>query len=252
MTKLHALIFDVDGTLAETERDAHRGAFNDTFAEYRLNWYWSEELYGELLAITGGKERIKFYLDRYLPDYPRPDNIDQFVAELHKNKTARYNQMLVKNPIPLRPGIRRLLEEARREGIRLAIATTTSLENVTSLLEYSLAPHSTHWFDVIAAGDMVQAKKPASDIYHHALNELKLDANQCIAFEDSYNGLCAAKGAQLCTIITVNDYTRHENFKSAQLVLNHLGEPDLPFTVLAGDASGASYIDIAWLQQLVL
>jgi HAD superfamily hydrolase (TIGR01509 family) len=251
MAELSALIFDVDGTLAETERHAHRVAFNETFAEYHLDWDWSEDLYGELLAVTGGKERIKFYWDCYRPDDPRPDHLEEFIAELHKKKTARYNRILVQHPIPLRTGVRRLLEEARHQGIKLAIATTTGLQNVTTLLEYSLEPHAVTWFDVIAAGDVVTAKKPASDIYHHALQKLRLNANQCIAIEDSNNGLRAARGANLCTIITINDYTRHEDFSTAQLVLNHLGEPNQPFTLLAGDAGDARYVDVGLLRHIL-
>jgi len=250
MTKLKALIFDVDGTLAETERDAHRVAFNDTFAEYGLDWVWNVELYGELLAVTGGKERMKFYLEHYRPDHPPAD--DAFIAELHKNKTARYNKMLRDRPIPPRPGVRRLVEEARREGIRLAIATTTSLENVTTLLERSLAPDAVGWFDVIAAGEMVSAKKPAPDIYNYALTKLGLPAAQCIAIEDSYNGIRSARGANVPTLITVSDYTRNEDFTGALLVLNHLGEPDQAFTVLAGNAGEASYVDVAMLRDLVV
>ncbi len=251
MTKLKALIFDVDGTLAETERDAHRVAFNETFAQYHLDWYWSEELYGDLLAVTGGKERIKFYLEKYRPDYSCPTDLDAFIAELHKNKTARYNKILANNPIPLRPGIRRLLEEARREGLKLAIATTTSLENITTLLEGSLEPQAVSWFDVIAAGDIVAAKKPAPDIYHYALKELGLKPAQCLAIEDSGNGIRSALGAQIPTIITINDYTQHEDFTGALLVVDHLGEPDQPITVLSGqiDKDKVSYIDLALLQQ---
>ncbi len=249
MTKLKALIFDVDGTLAETERDAHRVAFNETFAEYKLDWDWSVDLYGELLAVTGGKERMKFYLERYRPDVPRVD--DAFIAELHQNKTAHYNEMLRSRPIPLRPGVRRLVEEARCEGIRLAIATTTSLDNVTTLLEHSLAPDAVGWFDVIAAGDMVSLKKPAPDIYDYALKNLGLPAGECIAIEDSYNGIRSAMAANVPTLVTVSDYTRNEDFTGALLVLNHLGEPDQAFTVLAGNAGEASYVDVAMLRGLV-
>ena len=250
MSELKALIFDVDGTLAETERDAHRVAFNETFAKYHLDWDWSVELYGELLAVTGGKERIKFYLDRYRPDYPRPSNLDTFIAELHQQKTARYNAILVSHPIPLRPGIRRLLTEARDEGLRLAIATTTSLQNVITLLEGSLGPATTNWFEVIAAGDVVAAKKPAPDIYHYALKALGLRPTQCLAIEDSGNGIRSALGAHIPTIITINDYTRHEDFTGALLVVDHLGEPKQPVTVLAGKIDKIEYVDIAVLQHL--
>jgi HAD superfamily hydrolase (TIGR01509 family) len=250
MTKLNALIFDVDGTLAETERDAHRVAFNEVFAEYNLDWHWSVELYGELLAVTGGKERIKHYLNRYRPDYSRPSHLDAFIAELHQKKTALYQELLARNPIPLRPGVRRLLEEARDEGIRLAIATTTTLKNSNRLLEHSLMPEAIEWFEVIAAGDVVSAKKPAPDIYNYALKELKLKPEQCLAIEDSQNGLRSATAANLHTLITVSDYTRHQDFSNALLVVEHLGEPDLPFTVLSGNADDAHYVDIALLRYL--
>ncbi|MDM8561213.1 HAD family hydrolase [Candidatus Parabeggiatoa sp. HSG14] len=250
MTKLSALIFDVDGTLAETERDAHRVAFNEAFAEYHLDWHWTVELYGELLTVTGGKERIKHYVNRYRPDYNRPDNFDAFVADLHQKKTALYQTLLARNPISLRPGVRRLLEEARREGIRLAIATTTTLKNANRLLEHSLMPEAVKWFEVIAAGDMVSAKKPAADIYEYVLKDLGLKPEECLAIEDSKNGLRSAMGANLRTLVTVSDYTRHEDFSEAFLVLNHLGEPDKPFTVLAGNVGDARYVDIALLRHL--
>jgi HAD superfamily hydrolase (TIGR01509 family) len=250
MAELKALIFDVDGTLAETERDAHRVAFNETFAKYKLNWHWSVEQYGELLAVTGGKERMKFYLKRDHPDYSPPSDLNGFIAELHNNKTARYNELLTQYPISLRPGVRRLLEEARCSGLRLAIATTTTLLNVKTLLEHSLSYDAMEWFDVIAAGDIVPAKKPAPDVYDYVLKELGLSAEQCIAFEDSGNGICSAKAANLRTIITINDYTENEDFTGAELVLNHLGEPDNPFTVLAGDAGDACYVDISLLRRL--
>lgn len=248
MTKLKALIFDVDGTLAETERDAHRVAFNETFAAHDLDWNWSVKLYGELLAVTGGKERMKFYSQTYRSD--DPPLADQYIAELHKEKTARYQEIITNHPIPLRPGVRRIIEEARAEGIRLAISTTTSPENVSSLLENSLAPNSMSWFEVVAAGDIVKAKKPASDIYDYALKELKLNSDECVAFEDSGNGIRSSLGANIPTIITVNDYTSHEDFTGAKLVLNNLGEPDQGFTVLAGDAEDATYVNMAMLHKM--
>jgi HAD superfamily hydrolase (TIGR01509 family) len=249
MKKLNALIFDVDGTLAETE-EAHRIAFNEIFKEYDLNWDWDVQLYGELLAVAGGKERIKFYIENYLPDFKSPDNLTAWIAKLHQQKTARYNEIITNRPIELRPGIRRLIEQARREKIRLAIATTTSLPNVSNLLKASLAPDAITWFDVIAAGDMVSAKKPDPELYHYALKELALPAEQCIAFEDSKIGLQSAMGANIPTLITASFYTRHQDFTGALLALDNLGEPEHPFTVLAGDAGNARYVDIALLQMM--
>ncbi len=250
-TTLSALIFDVDGTLAETERDAHRVAFNETFAEFGLNWFWSEELYGKLLVVTGGKERIKFYWECYRADTPRPNQWETFITELHKKKTLCYNQKLARNPIPLRPGVQRLLTEARAAGIRLAIATTTNLDNVAALLHYSLSPTAINWFEVIAAGDVVKAKKPASDIYAYTLQQLQLPPTECIALEDSNNGLRAALGAKIPTVITVNDYTRQENFNGALLVVNHLGEPTQPATVLAGNVGKIFCVDVPLLRLLI-
>lgn len=245
MTELRALIFDVDGTMADTERDGHRVAFNSAFSEAGLDWDWSVSLYSKLLEIAGGKERIRFYLDKYRPDFEPPTNLDQFIAELHAAKTKYYQQLVASGAIPLRPGVKRLLKEARTQGVRLAIATTAALPNVTALLEHNLAPDAPEWFEVIAAGDIVPAKKPASDIYQYVLREIGLSARDCIAIEDSHHGLKAAAGVDLKTVITVNDYTRTQDFAGAVLVLSHLGEPELPFTVLAGDAGEMSYFNLA-------
>lgn len=250
MTKLDALLFDVDGTLADTERDGHRVAFNLAFADAGLDWEWSEELYGKLLAVTGGKERIRFYLDAFNPAFERPEGFDGFVAGLHKAKTAHYTRMLAEGHIPLRPGVRRLIEEARAAGLKLAVATTTTPENVTALLENALAPGATEWFDVIAAGDVVPAKKPAPDIYRYAMEHLGLQPEQCIAFEDSHNGILSSRGAGLKTIVAVNGYTHEDDFSGAAIVLNHWGEPSEPFTVMEGDAGRASYLDLALVRRL--
>ncbi len=250
MNKLRALLFDVDGTLADTERDGHRVAFNAAFAEAGLDWRWSVALYSELLAVTGGKERIRYYLERDNAAFQVPGNLNEFVAGLHAAKNRIYTRMLANGEIPLRPGVKRLLQEARAQGVRLAIATTTTPVNVLALLEHSLAPDASSWFDVIAAGDIVPAKKPAPDIYHYALQELKLRPGECIAFEDSENGLKSSLGAGLQTIVTINDYTRDHDLTGAALVLDQLGEPGRPSAVLQGDAYGAAYVDMELLQRI--
>lgn len=247
---LQALLFDVDGTLADTERDGHRPAFNQAFAEAGLDWHWDAALYGRLLAVTGGKERMKHYIDQYRPDYRKPADFDDLVARLHQAKTRHYSALAAQGGIPMRPGVKRLLLEARTAGMRLAIATTTTPENVTVLLEHSLGPGTTEWFEVIAAGDIVPAKKPAPDIYHYALERLGLPAVECLAFEDSENGLRASLGAGLKTLVTVNDYTHDHDFRGAAVVLSDLGEPDAPNALIAGPDLGRPYVDVAYLQAL--
>jgi len=250
MPELVALLFDVDGTLADTERDGHRVAFNKAFAEAGLDWQWSEELYGKLLAVTGGKERIRYYLDNYNREFQRPDDLDDFIAELHQAKTKHYTEMLSEGRIPLRPGVKRLIEQARAEGLRLAVATTTTPANVKALLEHALDPEAMSWFEVIAAGDIVPAKKPAPDIYVWAMEQMGLASEQCMAFEDSHNGIRSSSGAGLKTIVGVNGYTRGEDFAGAAIVLDHWGEPEAPFTVLSGDAHGKSYLDLELVRAL--
>ena len=250
-SELKALLFDVDGTLADTERDGHRVAFNAAFDEYGIGWNWDVALYGKLLAVTGGKERMKYYATEFLNNQNLPDNFEQLVPELHAAKTRHYTELLSTGAIPLRPGIERLLHEAREQGLRLAIATTTTPDNVTALLEHTLGPESPGWFEVIAAGDIVPAKKPASDIYDYTLEAMKLESDECIAFEDSRNGILSTIGANLPTIITVNGYTVDDDFSGALLVLDTLGEPEQPFETLQGKANGHTYVDCSLLRSLV-
>lgn len=247
MNQLQALIFDVDGTLANTERDGHRVAFNRAFEEAGLDWQWSVDFYGELLTVSGGKERLKYYLRKYQTDFKINQDITDFVTYLHKLKTKHYLQLLRSGSIQLRPGSKRLIESAREEGVRLAIATTTSFPNVVALLEKYL---DLDWFEVIAAGDIVAFKKPAPDIYDYVLEKMKLPASNFLVLEDSDNGLEAAIKAGLKTIITVNNYTEKQDFSQAALVVSDLGEPDQPCKVIQGNFD-ANYLDIANLRSLI-
>jgi HAD superfamily hydrolase (TIGR01509 family) len=244
MGDLKAIIFDVDGTLAETERDGHRVAFNETFEDAGLSWRWSKDTYGNLLTIAGGKERIRFFIDHFQPPLPDTKDMQGLIAELHQAKTQRYRSVIQRGEITLRPGVARLIHAARAAGVRLAIATTSHLENAIALLETTLGSEALDWFEVIAAGDIVPHKKPAPDIYQYVLTQLGLSSQDCVVIEDSDQGLQAAKGAGLTVTITRNDYTRHHNFAGADLVLSDLGEPDCPFTVLAGQGDGSTHFTL--------
>ena len=246
---LKAVLLDVDGTLADTE-EIHRRAFNKAFAEAGLGWVWERDLYHELLAVTGGKERIRYYLDHCRPDIELPADASGLIARLHARKTVFYVDSLATGEVPLRPGVERLLKEARANGLRLAIVTTTTPDNVIALLDNSFAHTVRDWFDVIAAGGVVPNKKPAPDIYEYALDKLGLAAEECIAIEDSENGLRSAHAAGVDALITVNPYTGDHDFRGAAAVLDHLGEPGLPCHLLAGSLAPGEMVDTDYLRKL--
>lgn len=247
---LKALIFDVDGTIAETE-EAHRMAFNRVFAEYGLDWTWTRELYGQLLLITGGKERIRHFVRNFAPS--KADYFishDDEVITMHERKTAIYMDMVKDGSLPLRPGIERIFNEARAAGVKLAISTTTNYKPLRALFEGTLGTDFLDGFDAIAAGDMVKVKKPAPDLYLMALDKLGLPPEQCLAMEDSRNGLVSAQAAGLETLITINTYTEDQDFSEALAVVSDLGEPDQPMQCLAGDLQNISHVTVTALQTL--
>jgi HAD superfamily hydrolase (TIGR01509 family) len=239
---LQAVIFDVDGTLADTERDGHRVAFNAAFREAGLDWEWDVPLYGELLAVTGGKERMKAYVQKYRPDWLGKPDLDAVIAGLHKAKTRHYVALMQQGGIPPRPGVVRLIQELRESGLRVAIATTTSPENVEVLLRTTLAALPSGIFEVIGAGDIVPAKKPAPHIYRWVLERLGLPGTACVAIEDSRNGVLSARGAGLPVVVTPSTYTQDEDFTGAVAVVSELGEPDRPFTLLYGAVHGQRWV----------
>jgi len=247
---LDAVIFDVDGTLAETERDGHRPAFNAAFREFGLDWEWDVPMYGELLAVTGGKERMRAYCTKYRPDFLLRPDADATIAELHKAKTRHYVRFMEQGTITPRPGVLRLIRELRANGIRVAIATTTTPENVDALLATTLKDLPADTFEVIGAGDIVPAKKPAPDIYTWVLEKLGLPAIRCIALEDSRNGVRSAAAAGLPVLVTQSTYTQGEDFSGSIAVLSDLGEPNAPCHALSGQINGSNMVDVALLRRL--
>lgn len=219
MGNLRALIFDVDGTLAETE-ELHRRAFNEAFAEAGLDWSWDQTLYKELLKTTGGKERINAYQRDYLGG-SRSLTWNSITA-LHKAKTDRYVALMRQGDLSLRPGVDALVAEAREAGLGLAIATTTSHQNIDALCQCCWSKLAPEVFDVIATGNEVKNKKPAPDVFHLALDRLSLPSSACIAFEDSRNGLLSANAAGLRTVVTPGMYTENQSFDGAFTVLSEM------------------------------
>lgn len=212
--QIKALIFDVDGTLSETE-DVHLRAFNETFAEFGLSWNWDRELYRELLGTTGGKERMAVYVRDHLGQTPDTD----LIARIHASKTQRYGMLISSGAASLRPGVAALIEDAARQGCRLAVATTTNRPNVDRLIEATLGRSAGDVFEVIAAGDEVANKKPAPDVFNLALAGLGLEPRDCVALEDSRNGLLSAKAAGLPCIVSPSVYTNDAAFPEADAMV---------------------------------
>ena len=245
---LKALIFDVDGTLAETEA-AHLKAFNQVFKSQGLNWHWSKDTYLQLLKVSGGKERIAHYIQQQQPEFSDPQ-LAHFIQNLHQYKTHQYIELIKTGQVPFRIGIKRLLKVAKAANIRLAIATTSQRANVEALIENQLGCMS-KWFEVVIAGDEVANKKPAADVYIKVLEALQLSPKDCIAIEDSHNGLLSATTAQIPTLITRSLYSPFSsNINMAKLVVDHLGEPTQATKLEQGHLFGHQYITLSLLQTI--
>jgi HAD superfamily hydrolase (TIGR01509 family) len=251
-----ALVFDCDGVLADTERDGHRPAFNQTFVEFGLPVEWSEEVYGRKLQIAGGKERMASELT---PEFARanglPEDAEGQAAELakwHKRKTQIYTDMVAAGRLPTRPGIGRIITAAQDAGWKLAVASTSAEPSVRAILEQAIGPERAARFDLVLAGDVVPNKKPAPDIYLLALQRLGVSTGETLVVEDSRNGLLAAHGAGLRCVMTVNGYTEEEDNSEATLVVTSLGDPNGERTRVIANRSAArpaDYITLADLER---
>jgi len=236
---LRALLFDLDGTLADTERLGHRPAYNRAFKKLGLPFRWGPKLYRKLLRKTGGQERLLHYLERYRPelgDHRRAVETDPagWTQAVHALKSRYFRRLVRRGRVPLRPGVARLMTEARAGGLKLGIVTSASRATLEPILRHSLGAALVERFDVLVCGEDVERKKPAPDLYVLALARLELDARECVAIEDSELGVAAAVAAGIATVVTTNANTAHEDFDRARLVVDTLGEPDAPATVLRG------------------
>ncbi|MFD7436103.1 HAD-IA family hydrolase [Streptomyces sp. NPDC059861] len=229
-----ALIFDCDGVLADTERDGHLPAFNATFEEFGLPVRWSDAEYAQRVKVGGGKERMRTLLT---PEFVAaaglpadPAALEEQVAAWHRRKTEIYTGIIRSGDIPPRPGVRRVAEQAHEAGWTLAVASTSAEVSVRSVLELAMGPELAAHFGVFA-GDLVQRKKPAPDIYAVAVRRLDLDPARVVAIEDSRNGMLSALGAGLACAVTTSAYTEEEDFTGARLVVTSLGDPPPKETV---------------------
>jgi HAD superfamily hydrolase (TIGR01509 family) len=249
MPEIKALIFDQDGVIIDTERDGHRVAFNQTFKDFGYDFEWSVQEYHELLQVAGGKERMRHYLHTkgFGVEVP-PEKEDELIKEMHKKKTATFVELIESGKLPLRSGVKRLMQEAMDRGLTLGICTTSN-ERAARAVAYNILQDIK--FDFVLAGDVVSKKKPDPEIYNLALEKTGLKPDQCIVIEDSRNGVLAAKAAGMQVVATTNVYTEKEDLSDADLIVTCLGDPDGEKGELKRGGGGLDYDGVLHLDQLI-
>ena len=247
---LSAVIFDVDGTISETE-ELHRKSFNESFKEFNLDWFWDEAIYKELINIGSGVERIEYYIKRAWPEMMEYKNLTKYINSIHKVKNEIFEDYIVESEIKPRPGVIRLINELKENKIRIAIVSSTSESNLLKLFKEGLNIDPLTTFDLIAHGDCTKNKRPSPEIYEWILEKLRLPPQSCIAIEDSLRGLESAKSAELTLLATPSIFTKEEDFSTAKLVISNLGEPEAPFETIKGNDFGSSFVNIDLLAKLL-
>jgi HAD superfamily hydrolase (TIGR01509 family) len=232
VSRIRAFIFDQDGVIVDTERDGHRVAFNRTFAEFGFDFQWDVEEYHVLLQVGGGKERMAHYLKtKGFGSDVKPEDVSDLIQKMHRRKTDIFIELIESGALPLRPGVRRIMEEAVALGLLLGVCTTSNERAAHAIARNMLSGIP---LEFVLAGDVVHAKKPDPAIYLLGLEKSGLQADECVVFEDSHIGALAAKAAGMHVVATTNLYTENEDLTVADLVVNCLGEVDGPLAQLRG------------------
>ncbi len=254
MSEMKALIFDCDGVIAETERDGHRVSFNRAFKEMGIDAQWGVDEYRELLKTAGGKERMKVYFGKKGSRFPGINFDDEKIQAIHKRKTEIFMEMSKKGELPVRPGIKRIINEAHQRGLILAACSTSNEKSVETLIRSAVGEKEFTYFSSIFAGDIVRHKKPAPDIYNLVKEKYSLDGSECFVIEDNRNGLMAAKNAGMYCIVTTSFYSKDEDLKEANLVVTSLGDPGNPAVVLKSASDichDTEYITVSVLNEII-
>ncbi len=246
---LKALIFDVDGTVADTE-EVHRQAFNAAFLEMGLWWNWGAGEYMDLLKISGGPDRITHYIERLPADDAEKKRLAGMVPAIHRVKTQLYHELISSGSSQIRRGVLRLMKEARESGVALALAATSSTSNVEALVSASLGREVLGWFGAIASADQVENRKPAPDLYQRVAAQLRISPESCVVIEDSANGVQAAKAAGMVTIATPSRWTATQDFTGADLVLYSLADDDEPLDPVTARKIGAPRLGLEQVRAL--
>lgn len=249
MNKIKAVFFDMDGVIIDTEKDGHRVAFNETFKDFGYKVEWSEDKYHELLQVAGGKERMRHYLHTEgFGVEIKPEEEDELIKELHRRKTALFVDLIESGKLPLRSGVKRMMQEANHSGLILGICTTSNERSAHAVAYQTLSDIK---FDFVLAGDVVTKKKPDPEIYLLALEKSRVKPYEAFVIEDSRNGVLAAKAAGIPVLATTNEYTEKEDLSQADLIVTSLGEPAGKKGILKKSIRDFQFDGVMHLEQLV-